>query len=49
MKIDLQALSTRAPKEFNKPETKEKLADIIGELDDLQNLLYAEGKHSMAR
>ena len=45
--IHLKDISTRAPKEFDKQETKEKLADIVKELDDLQNLLYAEGKHSI--
>ena len=45
--IHLKDISTRAPKGFDKQETKDKLADIIKELDDLQNLLYAEGKHSI--
>lgn len=46
-KIKLSEIATRAPKEFDKSETKEKTATIIKELDDLQNLLYAEGKHSI--
>ncbi len=46
-KIKLNEISTRAPKEFDKLVTKEKTAVIIKELDDLQNLLYAEGKHSI--
>lgn len=46
-KIKLSEISTRAPKEFDKSETKEKTAAIIKELDELQNLLYAEGKHSV--
>ena len=45
--IKLSEISTRAPKEFDKSATKEKTAAIIKELDDLQNLLYAEGKHSI--
>ncbi|MBK7291203.1 MAG: polyphosphate kinase [Chitinophagaceae bacterium] len=45
--IKLSEISTRAPKEFDKSATKEKSAAIIKELDDLQNLLYAEGKHSI--
>ena len=45
--IKLSEISTRAPKEFDKSATKEKTATIIKELDDLQNLLYAEGKHSI--
>lgn len=46
-KIKLSEISTRAPKGFDKTETKEKTAAIIKELDELQNLLYAEGKHSI--
>lgn len=46
-KIKLNEISTRAPKDFDKLVTKEKTAVIIKELDDLQNLLYAEGKHSI--
>jgi PPK2 family polyphosphate:nucleotide phosphotransferase len=46
-KIILREISTRAPKEPGKQETKEKLEKILTELDDLQNLLYAENKHSI--
>jgi PPK2 family polyphosphate:nucleotide phosphotransferase len=46
-KISLQEISTRAPKDFEKESTKKKTATILGKLDDLQNLLYAEGKHSV--
>ncbi len=46
-KIRLKNISARAPKELDKAETKEKTAQIIQELDELQNLLYAEGKHSV--
>src|SRR5580698_7275226 len=46
-KIDLKETDTRAPKEFDKKETKEKLEKVLQELDDLQNLLYAESKHSL--
>ena len=46
-KIKLKDIDTRAPKDWDKKETKEKLEDIIAELDELQNLLYAEGKHSI--
>ncbi|MBC7848342.1 MAG: polyphosphate kinase, partial [Chitinophagaceae bacterium] len=46
-KIKLKDISTRAPKEFNKEETKAKTQKILEELCDLQNLLYAEGKHSL--
>ena len=46
-KIILKDISTRAPKGLDKQETKEKLAEILEELDELQNLLFAEGKHSV--
>lgn len=46
-KIILKDISTRAPKELDKKETKEKLQQILVELDELQNLLFAEGKHSV--
>ncbi len=45
--IKLSAISTRAPKDFDKQETKEKLLSILEKLDALQNLLYAESKHSI--
>ena len=43
----LSTISTRAPKEFNKNETKEETAKLLNELNDLQNVLYAESKHSV--
>lgn len=46
-KIKLKDIDTRAPKSMDKEETKEKLATILQDLDDLQNLLYAESKHSV--
>ncbi len=46
-KIILKEISTRAPKDLDKKETKEKLEKILDELDDLQNLLFAENKHSV--
>jgi PPK2 family polyphosphate:nucleotide phosphotransferase len=46
-KIMLKEISTRAPKDFDKERTKKKTAEILNELDDLQNLLFAEGKHSV--
>lgn len=45
--IQLHKISTRAPKGLNKEKTKAKTAAIIGELDEFQNLLYAESKHSV--
>lgn len=46
-KVKLGAVSTRAPENFDKKETKARLEEILNELDDLQNLLYAENKHSV--
>ena len=46
-KIKLGEIDTRAPKDFDKQETKEKNIKITDELNELQNLLYAEGKHSI--
>jgi PPK2 family polyphosphate:nucleotide phosphotransferase len=43
----LAEISTRAPEQFEKKETKEKTSKILEELDELQNLLYAESKHSL--
>jgi PPK2 family polyphosphate:nucleotide phosphotransferase len=45
--IKLKEISTRAPKDWDKEETKEKTAGILVKLDELQNLLYAESKHSV--
>lgn len=46
-KIRLKDIDTRAPKSMDKEETKKELAGILQELDDLQNLLYAESKHAL--
>ncbi|HWB92984.1 MAG TPA: PPK2 family polyphosphate kinase [Puia sp.] len=46
-KLKLKEIDTRAPKDLDKQETKEKLAKILWELDELQNLLYAESKHAV--
>jgi PPK2 family polyphosphate:nucleotide phosphotransferase len=43
----LAGISTRAPEQFEKKATKEKTTKILEELDELQNLLYAESKHSL--
>ncbi len=44
---NLKEISTRAPKEFDKQETKSKTEKILEELNDLQNLLFAENKNSI--
>ena len=46
-KILLKEISTRAPKDFEKDATKKKTNEILNKLDDLQNLLFAESKHSV--
>lgn len=46
-KIDLSKIDTRAPKDLDKQQTKEKTKTILDELTELQNLLYAEGKHAL--
>jgi PPK2 family polyphosphate:nucleotide phosphotransferase len=46
-RIKLKDIDTRAPKQFDKDKTKKELAEILAKLDDLQNLLYAESKHSL--
>jgi PPK2 family polyphosphate:nucleotide phosphotransferase len=43
----LKNISTKAPKEFDKEETKKQTEEIKNKLDDLQNLLYAESKHAL--
>jgi PPK2 family polyphosphate:nucleotide phosphotransferase len=45
--IKLNELATRAPKDCDKEKTKEKTLKLLEELDELQNLLYAENKHSV--
>jgi len=45
--VRLNKISTKAPKQFNKEKTKAKTALILKELTELQNLLYAESKHSL--
>lgn len=46
-KTVLSKISTRAPKSWDKDVTKKKLSAVLSELDELQNLLFAEGKHSI--
>ena len=45
--IHLKDVSTRAEKEFDKQETKDKTIKILEELNELQNLLFAENQHSV--
>jgi PPK2 family polyphosphate:nucleotide phosphotransferase len=46
-KIKLSDINTRAPQELDKKATKEKIEKVVEELSELQNLLYAEHKHSV--
>lgn len=46
-KTSLKGISTKAPKDLDKETTKEVTGKILEELDGLQNLLFAESKHSV--
>jgi len=46
-KIKLSEISTRAPRDFDIAATKKKTEAIVSELDEWQNLLFAESKHSI--
>src|SRR4051812_522368 len=43
----LDTIDTRAPKDLDKKQIKEETARLLTELDELQNLLYAESKHAV--
>jgi PPK2 family polyphosphate:nucleotide phosphotransferase len=45
--IKLKDISTRAPKDWDKEQTKATTDGIIESLNELQNLLYAESKHAV--
>ena len=45
--IILKEISTRAPKEFDKTETKEKITKMLEEFSELQNLLFASNIYSL--
>ncbi|HUS01497.1 MAG TPA: PPK2 family polyphosphate kinase [Chitinophagaceae bacterium] len=45
--IKLNQVSTRADKDLDKKKAKERTAKLLEELNELQNLLYAESKHSL--
>lgn len=46
-KVKLKEISTRAPDDWDKKETKIGLEKILQELDELQNLLYAESRRAV--
>ena len=43
----LKEISTRAPEEFDKSETKIATAALLEKMSKLQNVLYAQGKYSL--
>jgi len=45
--LKLSSIDTRAPKKYGKEKTKEDFQKLKFELEELQNLLYAEGKHAL--
>ncbi len=45
--ISLKQIDTCAPKDLDKKETREKTRIMLEELDELQNLLFAESRHSV--
>lgn len=45
--VKLAEISTKAPKKLDKDKIKEETAAMLSQLDELQNLLYAESKHSV--
>lgn len=46
-KMKLSSISTKAPAKANKEKLKEQTAKMLEELDELQNRLIAESKHSL--
>jgi PPK2 family polyphosphate:nucleotide phosphotransferase len=46
-KTKLKSIDTRAPKKFAKEATKHELEKLKFRIEELQNLLYAEGKHAL--
>ncbi len=46
-KTKLKSIRTSAPRDARKEDYKDHLDKILVELEELQNLLYAEGKHSI--
>jgi PPK2 family polyphosphate:nucleotide phosphotransferase len=46
-KIILKDIGTRAPKGFSKEKTKAEMHKLLLELDELQNVLYAQHKYSV--
>ncbi len=47
MNVKLKSIDTTAPHTTDKEQIKGQLKEILKDLDDLQNLMYAESKHSI--
>src|SRR5215210_581744 len=45
--VSLTDISTKAPKEYVKDETKKQTAEMLDELNELQNRLYASSQHAL--
>jgi PPK2 family polyphosphate:nucleotide phosphotransferase len=45
--LDITEISTKPPKDFDKDEIKEKKIILIDEIDELQNVMYAQKKWSL--
>jgi PPK2 family polyphosphate:nucleotide phosphotransferase len=45
--MNLKRISAKPPKEFDKAETKEKTEKLTGEIDELQNVLFASKSKSL--
>ncbi len=45
--VQLDKIDTRAPEKADKDKTKAKIKLILEELNELQNILYAENKHAV--
>jgi hypothetical protein len=46
-KIKLSAIDTRAPKKMSKENIKKETQKLKFKIEELQNLMYAEGKHAL--
>ncbi len=46
-KINLEDINTRSPKEINKEEIKQKTAEIVKKIGELQDVLYASHSRSL--
>lgn len=45
--VHIKKMASRAPKGWSKERTRTKTAKLLAELDDLQNLLFAQSKHAV--